>query len=180
MIIWLKDFKKHPFFDGIDWENIRKMTPPYIPEIQSPTDTSNFPDEHEDFRISAQAPKLGNASFSGKNLPFIGFTFTRNSKLSDTGMQNLVKSQESDISEKSEPTAEKSHNGTSENGTGQQTAYIKNLEQSLNKIKIERGDLRTELTEIKEKMKLQYNDLNKKIIMVSESWKFFKRFMSAF
>ena len=38
----IEDFKKHPFFTDIDWDNIRDSTPPYIPEYSSPTDTRNF------------------------------------------------------------------------------------------------------------------------------------------
>jgi serine/threonine kinase 38 len=25
------DIKNHPFFDGLDWSSLRKMTPPYVP-----------------------------------------------------------------------------------------------------------------------------------------------------
>lgn len=36
------DLKKHPFFHGIDWENIRNTTAPYIPELNSAYDTQHF------------------------------------------------------------------------------------------------------------------------------------------
>lgn len=38
----IEDFKKHPFFADIDWDDIRNVKPPYIPEYSSPTDTRNF------------------------------------------------------------------------------------------------------------------------------------------
>ncbi|KAJ5076051.1 serine/threonine-protein kinase [Anaeramoeba ignava] len=42
-----EQIKKHPFFKGVDWENIRQQTSPYIPQLSSAIDTSHF-DSFED------------------------------------------------------------------------------------------------------------------------------------
>ena len=86
----IQEFKDHPFFSGLDWDNIHNMEAPQIPEISSEIDTSNFDcDDLEEERGETAAPQLGNATFCGKNLPFVGFSFNRDSKLSDVGMLNL-------------------------------------------------------------------------------------------
>lgn len=36
------EIKKHPWFHGIDWANLRKDEAPIIPEQKSDTDTDNF------------------------------------------------------------------------------------------------------------------------------------------
>jgi hypothetical protein len=53
------DIKEHPFFavllscnwfiisirgQDIDWEHLRRLKPPVVPEVASKIDTSNFPD----------------------------------------------------------------------------------------------------------------------------------------
>ncbi|XP_056101911.1 cGMP-dependent protein kinase 1 isoform X2 [Rhinichthys klamathensis goyatoka] len=49
----VKDIQKHKWFEGFNWEGLRKGTlvPPIIPDVASPTDTSNFdsfPEDNED------------------------------------------------------------------------------------------------------------------------------------
>uniref|UniRef100_A0A8B9RAW4 cGMP-dependent protein kinase n=1 Tax=Astyanax mexicanus TaxID=7994 RepID=A0A8B9RAW4_ASTMX len=49
----VKDIQKHKWFEGFNWEGLRKgtLTPPIIPDVSSPTDTSNFdsfPEDSED------------------------------------------------------------------------------------------------------------------------------------
>jgi len=40
----ISDIKKHKWFQGFDWEGLKyqTMTPPIMPKVSSPTDTSNF------------------------------------------------------------------------------------------------------------------------------------------
>uniref|UniRef100_A0A1A8BBP1 cGMP-dependent protein kinase n=2 Tax=Nothobranchius TaxID=28779 RepID=A0A1A8BBP1_NOTKA len=46
----VKDIQKHKWFEGFNWEGLRKgtLTPPIIPEVSSQTDTSNFDNFPED------------------------------------------------------------------------------------------------------------------------------------
>lgn len=77
--------QNHPWFEGIDWDTIRLGQAPYIPDVSSPTDTSNFDVDDNDFRIPDAFPPIANPAFTGHHLPFIGFTFTQGSCMSDCG-----------------------------------------------------------------------------------------------
>nr|CAB3229242.1 serine/threonine-protein kinase MRCK alpha [Phallusia mammillata] len=107
----VNDFKKHPFFVGIDWENLTNTTPPYQPEFSSPTDTCNFDVDDMDLKPatadSQPPPPRSHAAFSGSHLPFIGFTFTATSILSDAGRQRLFSS--TNLVSKGDQSINKSH-----------------------------------------------------------------------
>ena len=77
--VGIDDFKKHPFFAGIDWDSIRETKPPYIPEFTSDTDTRNFDpyDPEEDGRsrhVSTHPPCLFICTY--KYCPFSSLTRT--------------------------------------------------------------------------------------------------------
>uniref|UniRef100_A0A2A4JBZ4 non-specific serine/threonine protein kinase n=1 Tax=Heliothis virescens TaxID=7102 RepID=A0A2A4JBZ4_HELVI len=82
----LQDFKNHPWFAALEWESVREMQAPFVPDVSSPTDTSNFDVDDTDIRLSeAVPPPSASSAFSGLHLPFVGFTFTGGSRLSDLG-----------------------------------------------------------------------------------------------
>ncbi|XP_051909435.1 serine/threonine-protein kinase MRCK alpha isoform X3 [Hippocampus zosterae] len=81
----IEDFKQHPFFTGIDWDNIRLCEAPYIPEVSSPTDTSNFDVDDDSLKNSETMPPPSHTAFSGHHLPFVGFTYTSKCTISDRG-----------------------------------------------------------------------------------------------
>ncbi|KAF9302164.1 Serine/threonine-protein kinase MRCK gamma [Mortierella antarctica] len=81
----VEEIKAHPFFKGVDWDNIRKSTPPFLPVIETPDDTSNFrfdddvdaSDETLQDKQSTVVDYRGGhlRRFEGYNLAFIGYTF---------------------------------------------------------------------------------------------------------
>lgn len=68
---------KHPLFKNVDFNSLRDQIPPFVPKIASVDDVSNF----SDIQPKKNQPSIENfkakSKFSGKDLPFIGFTHTR-------------------------------------------------------------------------------------------------------
>lgn len=86
----ISDFKSHPFFNGIDWDNIRSTGAPYIPEVSSPTDTSNFDVDDDVLKNPDIGPPVSHTGFTGQHLPFVGFTYTTDSCFSDRSSVSRV------------------------------------------------------------------------------------------
>ncbi|KAJ3219116.1 Serine/threonine-protein kinase [Clydaea vesicula] len=77
-----QEIKSHPFFMGVDWENLRKINSPFVPQLLSITDTSYFPTEELNGMMQDVNQDLGGLdnSFSSnpkKDLAFVGYTFKR-------------------------------------------------------------------------------------------------------
>ncbi|CAG5116714.1 unnamed protein product, partial [Candidula unifasciata] len=71
------DIQAHPFFSDISWNTIRKGDACYVPSISGLDDTSHF-DEVEKVRQQPNTAALKpQKDFSGCDLPFVGFTFSK-------------------------------------------------------------------------------------------------------
>ena len=84
----VEEIKKHPFFKGIDWNNIRNMKAPFIPELKNDYDTHYFDtfQEQEPFY-----PPLGaSKGKQRKDVNYAGYTFNRdNEDIKDSFVQAL-------------------------------------------------------------------------------------------
>lgn len=63
--------RKHPFFYGVDWETIRYIDAPFVPNLQSITDTSYFPTDELD--QVPEEPVGADTSDANKDLAFLGY-----------------------------------------------------------------------------------------------------------
>ena len=71
------EIKNHPFFKGLDWNNIRKIKPPFIPKIKYEYDTKYFEtfEEKEPFYPTPKKyPKR-------KDIEYLGYTYKEDNDL---------------------------------------------------------------------------------------------------
>ena len=70
----VEEIKKHPFFNDIDWDNIKKLKPQFIPKLKSDYDTKYFEifPEKEPFY-----PPLSKYK-KRKDIEYIGYTYKEN------------------------------------------------------------------------------------------------------
>ena len=71
------EIKNHPFFNGLDWNNIRKIKPPFIPKIKYEYDTKYFEtfEEKEPFYPTPKKyPKR-------KDIEYLGYTYKEDNDL---------------------------------------------------------------------------------------------------
>uniref|UniRef100_A0A8C3SY04 Serine/threonine-protein kinase MRCK beta n=1 Tax=Chelydra serpentina TaxID=8475 RepID=A0A8C3SY04_CHESE len=93
----IEDFKSHAFFEGLNWDNIRNLEAPYIPDVSSPSDTSNFDVDDDVLRNPEIVPPGSHTGFSGLHLPFVGFTYTTDSLFSDRGSLKAAVTKDMDV-----------------------------------------------------------------------------------
>lgn len=90
-----EDIKKHPFFEGLDWDNLRKVKSPYIPSVTSDISTENFDkfEEEEPFfsNIGNAARKGGAAVNRRVDMNFIGYTYKADVEHEKSKLVNVLK-----------------------------------------------------------------------------------------
>ena len=92
----IDDIKKHPFFYNFDWDNIRLMTPPFVPNLNSDFDTKYFDkfDEDDEFY-----PKnLNNLNINNK---YYGFTYNKDAEdIENENDNHLIEYAKKEINQK--------------------------------------------------------------------------------
>ncbi|XP_071493466.1 citron Rho-interacting kinase-like [Diadema antillarum] len=82
----------HAFFSGIEWATLRDGVPPFVPTVSSVDDVSNFDefDPVEPRSHNASALMRNRGGFSGHDLPFVGFTYTKTATGSSSPEMSLL------------------------------------------------------------------------------------------
>lgn len=70
---------QHSFFSSVDWSDLRIKVPPIVPLVNGVDDTSNFIVVNTELQIAASNSDSCSSSkgFTGRNLPFLGFTYAK-------------------------------------------------------------------------------------------------------
>ena len=69
-----EEIKKHPFFKGVDWDNIRNSKAPFVPELKNEYDTKYFEKFEE---IEAFYPNKTKNKFKRKDAEYLGYDFNK-------------------------------------------------------------------------------------------------------
>ena len=77
----VNQIKSHPFFYGADWNSLRHIEPPFVPHLQSITDTSYFPTDD----LGNMPDQLERVEGVGaeKDLAFLGYVILLRSMFID-------------------------------------------------------------------------------------------------
>ncbi|XP_066953798.1 citron rho-interacting kinase-like [Macrobrachium rosenbergii] len=98
---------QHNFFLHVNWNDVRNSQPPFVPVVNSVDDTSNFEEFENERRVPDVDAFRTRHGFTGKNLPFIGFTYSRHTEHPEAESRRISICQ--DISAMEESMKEPSH-----------------------------------------------------------------------
>ena len=75
----IEEIKAHPFFKGLDWDNIRNMKAPFIPEIKNDYDTKYFEHFEEEEPFYPPYKKFKRR----KDIEFLGYTYKEDNDIDE-------------------------------------------------------------------------------------------------
>ncbi|KAM6983840.1 myotonin-protein kinase isoform 1-T2 [Tautogolabrus adspersus] len=74
------DFSSHPFFSGLDWGSLHKLSAPFLPEVSNPTDTSNFDILDDCLNEMETLSDVLEKAPIGVHMAFVGYSYTATSQ----------------------------------------------------------------------------------------------------
>ena len=124
-----EEIKIHPFFKGIDWENIRNTKSPFIPELKNDYDTSYF----EKYETKEPFYPPVKRRLKRKDIEYMGYTY-KDDSFNDITLLNEYENSMKAINfiKKEKDNNELIHNSTMENGGGNNKNSLNNTNNDFN------------------------------------------------
>ena len=75
----VEEIKAHPFFEGLDWKNLRNAKAPFLADLKADDDCTRFDkfEEEEPFYATATAAADDKKRRQRKDINFVGYTFKK-------------------------------------------------------------------------------------------------------
>jgi len=168
-----KEIKEHKFFEGVDFDNIYKMKPPFMPKLTNPEDTTYFITEEDDDhtqRVANQRNAINSKKKDaaiGFNLPFVGYSYNHSISIYtsfDFGNQGNT----SNVSKARRTSLDLRGMGSNESIEGGKNMNVIAMEEELKMLKIEVSK-KNDLEKTKTKLEKEKIDLEMQIIEVKNN-----------
>ncbi|CAI0386155.1 unnamed protein product [Linum tenue] len=117
------EIKEHPFFNGVDWDNIYHMEAAFTPEVNDELDTQNFEKFDESEHHPQTSSKTGpwRKMLSSKDLNFVGYTYKNFEIVNDYQVPGMAELKKKDTKPK-RPSVKSLFEGESETSESSETA----------------------------------------------------------
>ena len=86
-----EEIKAHPFFKGVNWDNMRQGTAPYIPQVSNEISNENFDQFEEEDPFHRPADKKRNAGNRKVDMNFVGYTYKADVEAEKSMLVNVLK-----------------------------------------------------------------------------------------
>lgn len=85
------EIKQHPFFRGFDWNGVRKMQAPYLPNVSSEISNENFDSFEEEEPFIPQDQNKANKRMRKFDMHFIDYTYNAEVENEKKLLNNVLK-----------------------------------------------------------------------------------------